>query len=111
MRVLYYLIEHNLSLDLFSRLVDLNIELGSTNLRNLRLAKNANYTNWDIVTELLQLLSDDVRENLYTETRKSPTYSLMVEEVMDITSHKHLAICARYIDPDCNIVGNTRSKP
>ena len=89
----------------------MNIELGSTNLRNLRLAKNANYTSWYIVTELLQLLSDDVRENLYTEMRKSPTYSLMVDEVMDITSHKHLVICARYIDPDCNIVGNTRSKP
>ena len=111
LRVLYYLIEHNLSLDLFSSLVDLNIELGSTNLGNLRLAKNANYTSWDIVTELLQLLSDEVRENLYTEMRKSPTYSLMVDEVMDITSHKHLAICARYIDPDCNIKNSFISDP
>lgn len=103
LKVIYYLVEHNLSLDLFSSLVDLNIELGSCNLNNLKLAKNAKYTSWDIVSELLKLLSDEVRENLFNEMRKSPTYSLMVDEVMDITSHKHLAICARYIDTECNI--------
>ncbi|CAC5363253.1 unnamed protein product [Mytilus coruscus] len=102
-KVIYYSVVHNLSLDLFSSLVDLNIELGSCNLNNLKLAKNAKYTSWDIVSELLKLLNDEVRENLFNEMRKSPTYSLMVDEVMDITSHKHLAICARYIDPECNI--------
>ncbi|CAC5370277.1 unnamed protein product [Mytilus coruscus] len=95
LKVIYYLVEHNLSLDLFSSLVDLNIELGSCNLNNLKLVKNAKYTSWDIVSELLKLLSDEVRENLFNEMRKSPTYSLMVDEVMDIISHKHLAICAR----------------
>jgi hypothetical protein len=51
----------------------------------------------------LNLLSDEVRENIFNEMRKSPSYSLMVDEVVDITTHKHLAICSRYVDTDSNI--------
>jgi hypothetical protein len=56
-----------------------------------------------MVGELLNLLSDEVRENIFNEMRKSPSYSLMFDEVVDITTHKHLAICSRYVDTDSNI--------
>ncbi|CAC5392832.1 RPC1 [Mytilus coruscus] len=39
LKVLYFLISHNLPLDMFSSFIDLCIELGATNLGNLRLAK------------------------------------------------------------------------
>lgn len=103
MKVLYFIVQQNLSLDLFSDLVDLMIDLGSDNLKNLKLAKNAQYNSAEIVAELIQLLSDEVRQNVYNKMRKSPTYSLMVDEVMDIASHKDVAICARYIGPDSKI--------
>ena len=65
LRVLYYLISHNLPLDLFSSMVDLCVELGANNLSNLRLAKCATYSSWDIVQELLGLLSTHVTSTVY----------------------------------------------
>lgn len=106
MKVLYFIVQQNLSLDLFSDLVDLMIVLGSDNLKNLKLAKNAQYNSAEIVAEFIQLLSDEVRQNVYNKMGKSPTYSLMVDEVMDIASHKDVAICARYIGPDSKIKKN-----
>ncbi|CAG2213860.1 unnamed protein product [Mytilus edulis] len=99
LKVLYFLISHNLPLDMFSSFIDLCIELGATNLGNLRLAKCASYTSWDIVQELLDILSKEVTSTVISDMQKSPSYSVMVDEVSDNRTIKHLAICARYINP------------
>lgn len=64
LKVLYFIISKNLPLDLFSDMTDLCISVGSQTLSNLHLAKNANYTSWDIVHELLGLLSSNVRSEV-----------------------------------------------
>ena len=56
------------------------------------MSKTAQYKSPEIVAELLDLMSSETRNNVLDEMRNSPTYSLMVDEVMDIASHKHLAI-------------------
>ena len=73
------------------------------NLKNLNVSKTAQYKSPEVVAELLDLMSIETQNNVLDEMRNSPTYSLMVDVVMDIASHKHLAICARYIGPDSKI--------
>jgi len=57
LKVLFFMVKHNLPLDIFSSLVDLIIDVGSENLNKLDLAKNDKYTSHEIVAELLDLLS------------------------------------------------------
>lgn len=44
LKVLYFIVQHNLSLYLFYDLVDLMNDLGSDNLKHLKLAKTPNIT-------------------------------------------------------------------
>jgi len=99
LKVMYYIITKNLPLDHFSSMIDLCIELGATNLPNLRLAKNATYSSWETIQELLDLLSQQVADTVIENVRSSPCYSVMVDEVSDNRSIKHLALCTRYINP------------
>lgn len=54
------LTEKNLPLDLFKDHTDLCIDVGSDSLANLCLVKNATYSSWDVVYDLLTTLSDAV---------------------------------------------------
>ena len=88
------------NLPLFKDMIDLCVDVGSATLANLRLVKNASYSSWDIVDDLLTTLSDQVKETVVSEVKKSPSFSTMVDEVCDRTTEKHLAICVRYISSE-----------
>ncbi|WAR09932.1 LOW QUALITY PROTEIN: hypothetical protein MAR_035008, partial [Mya arenaria] len=81
-------------------LTDLCIKVGSPSLANLRLAKIANYTSWDIVNELLQILSDEVQDEITRHACSSDSFAIMVNEVCDLTTTKHMAVCCRYINDE-----------
>lgn len=93
----------NLPLDLFKDMIDLCIDVGSASLANLRLVKNASYSSWDIVDDLLTTLSDKVKETVVTEVKQSPAFSTMVDEVCDRTTEKHLAMCVWYISTEGDV--------
>ena len=80
-------------------MTDLCVDVGLPTPAKLRLTKNANYSSWDIVHELLGLLRDTVEETVLSDIRSSPCYSTMVDEVADNRSIKHLAVCDRYVSP------------
>ena len=65
--------------------------------------RNAKYTSWHTVQEFLGTLSDEVDDAVCSEVQSSPTYSLMVDEVSDVASRKHLAMLCKYIAPDTTI--------
>ena len=94
LEVLFFMLQHNLALDLFSSLID----VGAQDLPKLRLAKNATYSSWDTVHDLLNILSKHVKQILLTNMNNSPCYATMVEEVTDNRTIKHLAICTRFIN-------------
>lgn len=98
LRVLYFILKNNLSLDLLGPLIDLCVEVGATDLPKLRLAKNANYSSYDTIHDLLDVLSSKVHQLTLEELRQSPCFSTMVDEVTDNRTIKHMAICTRYID-------------
>ena len=91
LEVLFFMLQHNLALDLFSSLIDVD-------LPKLRLAKNATYSSWDTVHDLLNILSKHVKQILLTNMNNSPCYATMVEEVTDNRTIKHLAICTRFFN-------------
>ncbi|MEW8548619.1 MAG: DUF4371 domain-containing protein, partial [Candidatus Thiodiazotropha sp.] len=100
LKVLRFITMKNLPLDLFKDMIDLCIDVGSASLANLRLVKNASYSSWDIVDDLLTTLSYKVKETVVKEVKESPSFSTMVDEVCDRTTEKHLAICVRYVSSE-----------
>ncbi|CAC5383355.1 unnamed protein product [Mytilus coruscus] len=100
LKVLFFILRHHLPLDLFGSTVDLCIDVGATDLSKLCLAKNATYSSWDTVHELLEILSSKVHQLLLDDVKASPCYATMVDEVTDNRTIKHLAICTRYISKD-----------
>ncbi|CAC5423631.1 unnamed protein product [Mytilus coruscus] len=78
LKVLFFILCHHLPLDLFGSTVDLCIDVGATDLSKLRLAKNATYSSWDTVHELLEILSSKVQLLLY-DMKASPCYATMVD--------------------------------
>ena len=65
--------------------------------------KNASYSSWDIVDDLLTTLSDQVQETVVSEVKQSPSFSTMVDEIWDRTTEKHLAIYVRYISSEGDV--------
>ena len=47
LKVLFFMLQHNLALDLFSSLIDLCINVGAQDLPKLRLAKYVTYSSWE----------------------------------------------------------------
>ena len=98
LKVLFFMLQYNLALDLFSSLIDLCIDVGAQDLPKLRLAKNATYSSWDTVHDLLNILTKHVKQILLTNMNNSPCYATMVDEVTDNRTIKHLAICTCFIN-------------
>lgn len=65
-KVLFFILQNNLSLDLLGPIIGLCIEVGATDLSKLQLAKNANYSSYDTIYDLLDVLSNKVQQLLLT---------------------------------------------
>ena len=89
---MYFIIDHNLPLDLYGDLVELAHGLGAPNF--VRCCKNATYTSWDSAQGLLIQLSGDADKIVQCEINVD--HLIMLDEVTDVTSRKHLAILCRY---------------
>ena len=85
MRVLCYLVQHNLPLDLFESLIELIGSLGAPNIKKMKVGKNATYTSWDSVQSFLISISDEVKRDMIQDVKSSPSYALMADEVCDVT--------------------------
>ena len=107
LKVLYFILCHNLPLDLFADVVELSVDLGASQLRSLHAGKNATHTRAKRVHGLLRSLSEEVSTTITDSIQQSPTYSVMADEVMDVASRKHLAMLRRYVNPD----GSTDTVP
>lgn len=60
LRIIHFIAERNLPLDMMEPLVNLASALGAPNIRKLQVAKNAKYTSWDAGQEFLAALIDEV---------------------------------------------------
>lgn len=74
-------------------------QTSSQTMADLRLAKNVNYSTWDIVHEIL---SGAVEETVVSGFN-SPLYSTMAGDFADDRPFKHLAACESYISANGDI--------
>ena len=96
MSVINFIVQHNLSLDLFADLVELATDLGAT----LNAGKNATHTSTKTVSGLLNCLKKEVDTKVTDNSCRSSTYSVMADEVTDVVSNKHLSMLCRYVNQD-----------
>ncbi|KAI8490382.1 hypothetical protein Bbelb_316500 [Branchiostoma belcheri] len=61
------------------------------------LVENCNYTSEEIMWEMVLVLSDGPREEVFSTLQRSPYYSIMIDETTDISVAKQLIIFDRYL--------------
>ena len=103
LRIVCFIVDHNLPLSLFGPLVQLASTLGAPNISKMHVGKNATYTSWESVQGFVSALSREVRADVMADIKASPAYAVMADEVCDVTSDKHLALVCRYVTPAAEI--------
>lgn len=61
-------------------------------------SKNASYVSKTIQNELVDMLADDVLDQIVQEVRKAQYYSILADEVADVSNKEQLCICLRYVN-------------
>ena len=67
---------------------------------------NANYTSMRMIQEMLGLMSSHIRSTMLEEVKRSPVYSLLVDETTDVAVLKQLIIYGRYLGDDKQVCKN-----
>ena len=72
-KVVHFIVRHNLALHLFSDLVKLAVDLGASRLRKLNAGENAAHTSSTTVSGLLQSLQKQVDAAVNIKIQQPPT--------------------------------------
>ena len=105
MKLLHWLISHNLPLGLFESLVNIVQEVDKNKIGKIRKGKNAKYTSPATVGEFLTCMSDTVEEELVREINESPApaFALMLDEGSSaVAVRKMLGMSVKIIGPNGN---------
>ena len=100
-KVLHYLVVNNYPLSSFQTQIQLCKDTGSESLARFSMDdESKSHTSRTVVMEMLLLYSDTIRQELLDELQQSPAFSLMVDEVTDVTTNKHLAMCVQFLSKE-----------
>lgn len=66
-------------------------------------AKNLNYESEMTMQEMVKAI-ETIEEDIITEAALSPYYSLIFDEVTDVSVHKQLGLCIQYVNPSGKVV-------
>ena len=75
----------------FADLKELCIQLGNTTSPDL--VKNANYQSEKIMAEMVQAIGVILEDKILEDIKKSPYYSLIMDEATNISVTKQLGLC------------------
>ena len=86
-------------------LLDYSIETGNSALaRHLQeSSKNAIYTSKTIQNDLIDCIGSHIRYNILKEIKESKYYSILCNEVVDISNKEQVSIVLRFVDDKCDI--------
>ena len=78
------------------------LKLRSEDIPDLQrfLLRKKSYVSHDVQNELLLLMSNNVLRQLLEKVKKSPFYSLIVDETTDTSTKEQVSICLRYLSCD-----------
>ena len=57
---------------------------------------HTDYLSKTIYNELISIMADEVRQNIYKEISETKFFSLIIDECKDFTKSEQLSICIRY---------------
>ena len=61
-------------------------------------SKNARYTSKTVQNELLQLMADEIRGSIVKKVKKAGVFSILADEVTDLSNKEQLGVALRYVD-------------
>ncbi|KAJ8018286.1 hypothetical protein HOLleu_43803 [Holothuria leucospilota] len=94
----YWIATEELANAKYKSLIQLLQHLGLDDAKVLNKGGNANYTSPTIFNQLLDSLSESVKERIITEIGESPFVGIGVDESTDRAREKHVGIVIRYIN-------------
>ena len=90
----------------FRALLDFRVDAGDTLLDQhlTTSARNATYTSSAIQNQIIDVLSDQVRQKIIRKVHQAKWFSVIADEVTDISNKEQLSLVVRYIDLDTLLV-------
>ena len=73
------------------------------------MARNATYTSSVIQNQIIDVLSDQVRQKIIRKVHQVKLFSVIADEVTDISNKEQLSLVVRYVDLDTLLVRETYS--
>ena len=77
--------------------------IGCKKLKHLYQGENAKYTSQHVIQEFLQTLGSQIEEQQLQEVKKSPWFSLMIDESTDVAVLNEMVVYIRYITPNAEV--------
>ena len=66
-------------------------------------AKNATYTSKTTQNELIECIGDHIRDSIIHEIKQAKYYSILSDEVVDVSSKEQVSIVLRFVNNNCII--------
>ena len=86
----------------FRALLDFRVDAGDTTLgEHLCTApRNATYTSSVIQNQVIDVVANQVRQQIITKVRAAKWFTVVVDEVTDVSNEEQLSLVVRYVDHD-----------
>ena len=90
----------------FRALLDFRVDAGDTLLGQhlTAAARNATYTSSVIQNQVIDVLADQVRQKIIWKVHRAKWFSIIADEVTDVSNKEQLNLVVRYIDVDTLLV-------
>ena len=66
--------------------------------------RNAMYTSGDIQNQLISVLGDQIRDQILDQLRQAKWFTIIADEVTDVSNKEQLGLALRYVNPNDNLV-------
>ena len=61
------------------------------------------YTSKTTQNQLIECIGEHIRDKILSEVREAKWYTILCDEVTDVSSQEQLSIVLRFVDTNCNI--------
>ena len=86
----------------FSALLDFRVDAGDTILEEhlARASRNATYTSPVIQNQVINVVADQVQQKIITKVQAAKWFTVITDEVTDVSNKEQLSLVVRYVDQD-----------
>ena len=63
-------------------------------------AGNTTYTSSNVQNEFIDIISDHIRSSIINKVRRGKWFTVIADEVTDVSNKEQLSLVLRYVDPD-----------